>query len=265
MAKSKKSKPKETPEYKTISDVFASYFLKPNARRSSFLYTGFNVPEDCFVLGSDPKHMYFGSPDQTLYVIRITNPDMLAIVKKFFLDFGIDVSKLGILELAPLIATYIKQKGESLIIGQDDEGGYVMSAPCLEEPRSISKTYDSLFILHQFAKTAQEFLPYIGEGRNDVFTLPFKEEISDKLYRVDIPHDQFAQTAPGKVFPSIIRVLLAKGLDLLGFKHIKPNIPTFTGLKFWPFSGSSLKYAFCIDTPDCSIIATRCNVFLIPE
>lgn len=264
MAEVKQAKPKVIPEYKIIAELFTTYFLKPNARRSSFLYTGFDVPDGYFILGSDPKYMYYGSPDQTAYIVKITNPDFLLRVKTFFSDYAIDVTRLGVINLSVLIATYIKQKGTGLIVGQVEDGDYAMSAPSLDTPKLISVKYDSLFILHQFATTIKHLIPYVGGGRNDIFSVNFPEELKEKLFRVEIPYKDFKDTFIGDKFPSILRVLLAKGLDLLLFKHLK-DPPIFSGLRFWSFSGSTLKYGFCIDTPDCSILATRCNVFLIPE
>lgn len=263
-------KPKPIPPEKRILETIQNLFLKPDMRRSAYLYCGFKgIPKNCFVFGSAPKEMQYGNPKESLYMVHVKDPQMVEDVHAFFERFHIDTSKTEIISFAPLVSVVQKHKlDESVSTYRNTFDELMIQAPSLECDRVLTQGYDSLFLLDQFASITQGFVDTLL-GKREVETLyyPISEnDPKETLYYIVIPHANFEETPIGAIFPSNIRVLLSRGLDWL---VPKPLLKSFTikqqGLEFWPFSGSTLRYAYCIRTEQADFLGARCNVLLIPD
>lgn len=270
MADTKKKPSKQITPEKRILETIQNLFLKPDMRRSSFLYCGFSgIPENCFVFGSDPKEMEYGNPKQSLYMVHVKDPQMLEDVKTFLERFHIDLHKTEIIAFASLVSVAGKHKlDETVVTYRNTFDELMIQAPSLECDRVLTLGYDSLFILNQFAVTARGYVDTLMNQRGaETYHYPIDiPDPKETLFYVVVPHEDFSDTVVGSHYPSTLRVLLCRGIDWLVLKPLLKDFKiTQAGLEFWTFSGSTLRYAFCIRTDKADFLGARCNVLLIPD
>lgn len=256
---------KEKDPCKVFAEQIADILLRPTRRRMTFLYPALCRPaEGILVLGTNPKQIVFGNPEEGLALVRIKDTDWFTKFWNWLILQGIDQHRIEAVDLGKLIAGLGRIKNDFTQIityrSGDDEELWVQGS----EKQAASTAIYSLFTMNRFAYQVEQFIPAMN-GTVAGFDYPV-DVIKDvpKIQRFVIPKEQFRQTSLGNVYDSDIRLMASRGYDLLCASQFTDIQVKYHGFRFWPVSGNTIYYASVIDTDMFTFLAARCNVFLIP-
>ena len=257
-----KKKEKPNPIHKEFLNTFVDSLLKPTRRRMNFLYPALSKPDEgLLVLGTKPDHIVFGDPEEGLALVQIKDRDKFREIWDWLLSLGMDIHRVEAIDIGKIGSALGKAKGDKSLVkierSSDDGCLYAEGAD-----KSCSTYIYSLFTMSRLEIQVDMFrkaLTHPDEG----FEYPI-DVVKDvpTVQRVVIPHEVFASTKVGTVYPTNIKLMCSRGFDSLCAEHFKDI--SFNGLRVWYQSGSALLYAAVIETASLTFVCARCNVFLIP-
>ena len=273
--KTKKPKNKAPPKPKVISEAklmetaVKDVFFAPTARRQPYLYRGFVADYDYYTVGSSvEKELVFSNPNQSIGIIEITDHEVRRRIDLWLQAFGITVSQLEVAFMAAMASLCSKAKWDlsKIVLAPQEDGS--TNAMLSDDPSTecmVRLPMESIFTLNVLSEMRMHILSML-KAPSECFVYPYRQDDPDAtIIRFHIPKAEFANTSIARVFPSDIRGVLTRGVDVFDLRSLdKLEVSYDQSLIFKMISGNALGYGSLLSTPTMRQIVSRIHVFLIP-
>jgi hypothetical protein len=230
-------KPKKAKAKKRPSDfeIVRTILQRTSERKQAFLLKNLGEADDILFLCSvDEKGFTYGSPELSIAMIQITDPDLKTMVdgylgKIYGLQEGSNFS--GFVGLRDQISELSKTKGETMeceVYTNDAGTAWVFKSDVNGErpkPAYLALAIESLFHVQLVESYSKSYRPLLDGEDAQYLTYPYTHTNTDTASILAIPPSDKHNHPMTSLYPNGLRAMVTKGLDVIITKGMTGDFP----------------------------------------
>lgn len=256
-------------DFKLVESCLQNKFARPFARRLTYIYFGLNHDDNIFVLSdTEDTGFKFCEARQTTGLVKLTNPDELAMLNAWLLHYNIDRHKSYMFHFSVLMALMNKTKWHNPDITTriDADQTIRMTIPGVAEDKIIANIIDAHYTLTRLQNFVDKYSKVFFKNESVYFDIKPQSEKNNGFISLNVSAQDLFEKRLLKEICRDFRLTLLEGLDLLIIKALlKKDTAYQFEIRLWADNSlECINFGSYYKDDDVHICASRDNIFMFP-